>query len=317
MLVYFVWYPRYHAKIALKQGLKETRLPPDNNRAIDFHAILTAGEVFSLVFIFLKKHFSHFSVIALGTSMLYVASLFLLNDAKPADVLNYQSGLFESLAILDELLTVKLSLAIPLVNTLAFGILGFVVLRRLSKEEQAGIVFSSKQSFNQFLNVLCVSAVFALMIGINEWHTIFTFFFLGGIILLWMQVNYREMLNPLAGINRTFVLLRMGYGRILSLMALLTLLGLIFMTLLDTAITWFFFELLGWVVNFEQGVMDDISVIGLTFFNVYFLHLVVMMLVAGLGLSYYSLLEIAEAPTLRAQIKQLGQRHMIKGIEKE
>ena len=132
-----------------------------------------------------------------------------------------------------------------------------------------------------------------------------------------MQVNLREQHSPIKGLSRTFTLLSGTYFRGLSLLALLSLIGIIFMGLLDTGISWFFFELLGWVINFEQDVMDDISVIALTFINIYFVHLIFIMLVTGFAMDYYSLLEIKEAPSLKQQIKQIGRRQTIKGLEKE
>ena len=89
------------------------------------------------------------------------------------------------------------------------------------------------------------------------------------------------------------------------------------MGLLDTGISWFFFQLLSWLVNFEQDTMNEITVISLTFLNIYFIHLIFIMLVAGFALEYYSLREIMEAPFLKEQIKQVGQKQTIKGLEKE
>ena len=63
--------------------------------------------------------------------------------------------------------------------------------------------------------------------------------------------------------------------------------------------------------------MNEITIISLTFFNIFFVHLIFIMLTAGFALEYYSLREIIEAPFLRQQIKKVGQKQTIKGLEKE
>lgn len=317
VLFYFVWYPRHRAKTGFTSKWKETPLPPDNDDSFDFRSIFTPGELFSLVFVFLRKHFSRLGLLALGTSALYVLFFFTLNSARPVDLLFYRNGLFESVTMLDDLLTIKISSWIPIINSLLFGLLGFSVLHLLHKEEKKQLDSSQKGRFIRFSSALFVATLFAFIISIHSWFTFFTFFLFTSPLLLWMQVNLREQHSPFKGLSRTFTLLSGTYFRGLSLLALLSLIGIIFMALLDTGISWFFFELLGWVINFEQDVMDNVSVIALTFINIYFVHLIFIMLVTGFAMDYYSLLEIKEAPSLKQQIKQIGRRQTIKGLEKE
>lgn len=317
ILFYFVWYPRHRAKAGFTSKWKETPLQPDADDRFDFRAIFSPGELFSLVFVFLRKHFSRLGGLALGTSAIYVLCFFTLNHARPVDLLFYRNGLFESIAMLDDLLTIKISTWIPVINSLIFGLLGFFVLNLLHREEEAPPPANSWHQLIRFLSALLVGTIFAFVISIHQWFTLISFFLVTSLLLLWMQVNLREQQSPLKGLSRTLSLLSGNYHRGLSLLALLSLIGIIFMGLLDTGISWFFFELLGWVINFEQDVMDDISVIALTFINVYFIHLIFIMLVTGFAMDYYSLLEIKEAPSLKQQIKQIGQRQTIKGLEKE
>lgn len=317
ILFYFVWYPRHRAKAGFTSKWKEPPLQPDTDDRFDFRAIFSPGELFSLVFVFLRKHFSRLGLLALGTSTIYVFCFFTLNNARPVNLLFYQNGLFESIKMLDDLLTLKISIWVPIINSLIFGLLGFFVLNLLHREEEVPIATNSQHRLVRFLGALLVGTIFAFIISIHQWFTLISFFFVTSFLLLWMQVNLREQQSPITGLSRTLTLLSGNYHRGLSLLALLSLIGIIFMALLDTGISWFFFELLGWVVNFEQDVMDDISVIALTFINVYFIHLIFIMLVTGFAMDYYSLLEIKEAPSLKQQIKQIGQRQTIKGLEKE
>lgn len=316
VLFYFVWYPRYKARTGFQSKWKETRLPPDRDQSLDLRIIYSSGELFALVFVFLRKHFSAFALLALGTSSIYTFGLFYFNPSAPSDLLFYKMGLFESVGMLDDLLTTKLAGYIPLLNGLLFGILGNFVIQRILKEEEKDDV-SARSKIGGFLKTLLVGIVFGMMIGLYQWISIITFLLLGGVILLWMQVNVKERLSPIAGLGRTFKLLNGGYWRGLALLCLLSLLGLTFMGLLDTGISWFFFELLSWLIHFEQETMNEVTIISLTFFNIFFVHLIFIMLTAGFALEYYSLREITEAPFLRKQIEKVGQKQTIKGLEKE
>lgn len=315
VLFYFVWYPRYKARIGFQSEWRETRLPPDRDQSLNLRSIYSPGELFALVFVFLRKHFASFSLLALGTSLIYTACFFTFSTASPSDLLFYKMGLFESVGMLDDLLTNKVNGLIPFINGFLFGVLGHFVIDRVLKEEETPVLKRSK--LIGFLKNLIVGIVFGLMISLYQWFSIFIFLFLASIVLLWMQVNQKEVLSPISGLGRTLTLLNGGYWRGLALLCLLSLLGITFMGLLDTGISWFFFELLSWLVSFEQEVMNEVTVISLTFLNIFFIHLIFILLAAGFALEYYSLREITEAPYLKEQIKAVGQQHTIKGLEKE
>ncbi|MBX2877597.1 MAG: stage II sporulation protein M, partial [Saprospiraceae bacterium] len=317
VLFYFVWYPTYKARIGYQSKWRETRLPPDKDRRLDLRIIYSSGELFSLVFVFLRKHFTTFALLALATSTIYTICFFSFSSALPTDLLFYRMGFFESVGMLDELLTTKLMGYVPFLNGFLFGILAFFVGQRLLREEEDSTVFDQRSRVAAFIKSLLMGTVFALVIGLNQWFSILLFFFIGNVVLLWMQVSQKETLSPAKGLGRTFNLLSGGYWRGLALLCLLSLLGGTFMGLLDTGISWFFFQLLSWLVNFEQETMNEITIISLTFLNIYFVHLIFIMLVAGFALEYYSLREIMEAPFLREQIKLVGQKQTIKGLEKE
>lgn len=317
VLFYFVWYPKYKARVGYNTQWRETRLPPDKDQSLDLRIIYTSGELFSLVFVFLRKHFSTFALLSLVSSTLYTFCFFAFSSVAPSELLFYRMGLFESVAMLDNLLTAKLMTFLPLLNGFLFGMLSFFVGQRILREEKIEEPLVQSSGMLNMLRSLLIGIIFGLLIGLYHWISILLFFFVGNIILLWMQVSQKEGLSPAKGLGRTFALLGGGYWRGLALLALLSLLGITFMGLLDTGISWFFFQLLSWLVNFGQETMNEITVISLTFLNIYFIHLIFIMLVAGFGLEYYSLREITEAPFLKEQIKKVGQKHTIKGLEKE
>ncbi|NET38656.1 MAG: stage II sporulation protein M [Cyanothece sp. SIO1E1] len=317
VVFYFVWYPKYKARVGYKAQWRETRLPPDKDQSLDLRIIYTSGELFSLVFVFLRKHFSTFALLSLVTSTLYTICFFAFSSAAPSELLFYRMGLFESVGMLDDLLTAKLLTFLPLLNGFLFGMLSFFVGQRILREEKTEDSLVEQSQGFTIIKSLLIGTIFGLLVGLNHWISILMFFFVGNIVLLWMQVSQKERLSLVKGLGRTFALLGGGYWRGLALLTLLSLLGLTFMGLLDTGISWFFFQLLSWLVSFGQEIMNEITVVSLTFLNIYFVHLIFIMLVSGFALEYYSLREIIEAPFLKEQIKQVGQKQTIKGLEKE
>jgi hypothetical protein len=78
-----------------------------------------------------------------------------------------------------------------------------------------------------------------------------------------------------------------------------------------------FLELIAWVIHLEQDQMDEVSVVLLSFVSLFVLYLVLSMIIIGVGLLYYSLLEITETNELRRRIDLIGESQKIKGLERE
>ena len=95
------------------------------------------------------------------------------------------------------------------------------------------------------------------------------------------------------------------------------LVGLLFYSLVNTTLAWFYLDLFSWIIQLPDEQMATLSTIVLTFISVSVLYLVLGMALAGGGLLYYSLLEIQEAPRLRDNIHQIGIQKRIQGLEKE
>ncbi|MBV6652634.1 MAG: hypothetical protein KI786_02705, partial [Mameliella sp.] len=134
---------------------------------------------------------------------------------------------------------------------------------------------------------------------------------------IWGYCSYREGLNSLAAFSNSISLWSPNFSRVFSLSFILLLIGAIFYSLVNTMLVWFFFDLVSWVVQLDEGGMEQLSVVLLTFLSVWLMYLVAVMLLLGGGLLYYTLLEIQEAPGLRERIQEIGKQERIKGLVKE
>ena len=77
------------------------------------------------------------------------------------------------------------------------------------------------------------------------------------------------------------------------------------------------FDWANWIVTADQPTLDQWSVILLTMINGFLLFFLWMWLSAAAALQYHVLLEIKEAPGLKAQIAQIGLKRNIRGLERE
>ena len=123
--------------------------------------------------------------------------------------------------------------------------------------------------------------------------------------------------RPLSIFQRTFMLLGQNFGRVIGLNITLLLTGILFFSIVDTVLFWFFLDLVSWVVNLEPGNMDQLSVVLLTFISCSVIFLISTMLLVGFGLLYYVLVEIRDAPMLMEQVQQIGSDKKIRGLSRE
>jgi hypothetical protein len=135
--------------------------------------------------------------------------------------------------------------------------------------------------------------------------------------MLMTYISIREEKNVFSAIGRTVQLVSGNVIRPLGLFLLLLLSSLLFFSLTDTILVQFFFAVIGWVVNFDQNTMDELSVILLTYLNTFVFYFLTTMLMFGFGLQYYTLLEIREAPDLMERIQQISPERRIRGLQKE
>jgi len=92
---------------------------------------------------------------------------------------------------------------------------------------------------------------------------------------------------------------------------------LFFFLIVDSSLFRYFFSYVSWIVYLEQEALDQLSVILLTFIVTFAIHTLYLLVVCGIGVQYYTLREIKEAPALRQRIKEIGKSQKIQGLEKE
>lgn len=316
VLTYFVWYPRHKARRGFAAPARETRLTASRKQRIDFRSIRNAGELFSDVLVFYKMRFGRIALTAFCTTAIYSLVAFFTGTGSPSERFYFPAELFGTAGKIGQFFVNEKIPLLPLANVLVMSILAYVVfysLARLDGSPQPG----RGQRLIGFLKVMVAMAGLELILWGNGSYTPFLLMGVIALPLLWGYVSLREETNAITALGRALALLGQGYSKAFGLFAILLIVGFLFFTLADTALAWFFLDLVTWVVNLGEPAMSELSAVVLTFVTIFILHLIYAMLFIGGGLLYYSLREAREAPALMERIGQVKLRRSIRGLDQE
>lgn len=317
VLLYFVWYPNIKAKVGFNTREKESDIPPTKDQKIDFATIKSTGAIFSDIFIFYRKYIGKIALLVLLTTTVFVALVFLFSSQSPIETFYFPATRFGALQTIDQFFIGQKISYLPYLTIFVFTILTIGINHFIIQENNPNQEINIRQQFANLLKILGVIAVWYLLIATNNWYTIFLLLFLTPLLLLWGFINQKEKSNLLEGFRRTFTLGWSAYGRIIGLFILLFFLGILLFSIMDTTVFWFFLDLISWLIHFEQDIMDQISVVVLSFASIYVMHLIFTMVLIGIGIQYFTLLEIKEAPALKKMADMIGKEQKIRGLAKE
>ena len=320
MVVYFVWFPRYKARLGFEQPIRDTHIPSDQSQSLGFGRIQLSVELFSDAFMLFKKNMARFTLLALlfaavCCGVLMMASEDLLRNPLPLtyDWINFLSSLFSSYI----LFTTTYAGYAPYLGALVLGILLFEVAKQLVREERPNVRYAFGQRLAAFFQILAIISSFILLFAFFEWYSVLLAVVLFPFVSIWGVALFREKRNIFSAFGQTVSLFFSSFGRSLSALMLFFFTGLLILGIFDAFFLKTLFDMLSWVVHFEPETLPLANNVILLFFHFFLLFLFFILLFAGMGLLYYTLIEIHEAEGLRQKLKALGQTQRIRGLERE
>jgi len=317
VLTYFVWYPWYKARKGFRQTIREAKLPPSRNNQLKLDTIKSNGAIFSDIFFVYRKHFRVIGLAALACSVAYTVLVALLSEAALASVLYFPSRLFGTLSVINQFFINDSIALLPLVVILILATFAFVVYQQLQKEAGEAMPNGLAHVLSFGKMVLVATAIYGI-IYTNDWYTVFFLLPISlPFLLIWGYAAKVERRHLFGTFGRSLRFYIMNVGKNLALVTMLLVLGALAFTLLDTILSYFYFQFLSWLFSFEQAVMDEITTIALTFATMLVLLLIAAALLLGFGILYYTLREMTEATSLLAKVQTIGTTQRIRGLEKE
>jgi hypothetical protein len=315
IFIYFIWYPAIRARIDQALSRIRAEIPPDSLLKIDFHAIKSNGTVFADTFLIFKKVIGKLALLLMGLSAIYCLLAFGLSDLQPQEMMYYSAEPFSIIGSIDPLMTGSIPSFMWLFNGFAFGGIAYFLfwqVREMQPDE-------ADRFFSWFRLIACLSGglLMGLILQLADGISVLLFVSLFSVIIFWMYTCFQENENPFTGIARSLTLMGSGYWQSLGLLLLTFGTGLIFISLADTALSQFFFELISWIINFDQATMNNISVVLISFLYVFLFYAIMAMLMASFALFYHSRLEALEAHKLGERLQNFGNSKQIRGMERE
>jgi len=315
ILFYFGWYPRSKAKLGFSSKIKETELPPTKNRVIQYQKIKSVGELFSDVFVFYGKHFKTFFWLAVAGASVFSVFVWLSHNGTLTSVFNKTFLPSSSTKMAHYFSNNKLVL-LPFFNVSIFTIFAFIVFQNIKA--------NSPIEEGKPTHLLLYLVKIAVPIGLMQ-----LIMMLGGslslllalvafpVLILWAFTAFREGSNIMAALGRAVNLVATDFSKVLSLSLALVLLSLLFYNIVNSMIFSLFLDAIAWNFPVEGDSRKHLTIMLSAWSTALVLYLLSFLFFIGIGIMYYSFLEIYEANSLRQQIQFIGNSKRIQGMERE
>ena len=317
VLLYFVWYPLWRKTRGLNSDEAEFRIPSADYSRVDFSSIKPSTEIFSEIFVLYSKFSSPIFLSAGLASMLFCLLSFLLSPYSPAELFSFHFNGLSSFQVLEQFFSLQKWRLVPIFTIFLLSIMVWRVLTLVAKENQVEFYSDSKFALFNFVKAMLGATSLYCILWINNNMVFLGILFGFPFLIIWTCVMIFESRGPVNSLARTGKLLAKGLGKAFGLFSILLVLGIVFFMITDSAILWFFVSLLEWVIHFEQQVMNQITTVLLTFITLFAMCLIFSLFLLGLALLYYSLTEIVDASSLKADIQNIGARNKIRGLDRE
>ena len=319
VLGYFVIYPWWLSKNIGVLDIEKDAVSPDNNEPFEFYKIKNTGALFNDTLLFIKRKFWPVVGVSAIAAVAYTVIAFLTSQSTPSATFMFLPNIF-TLIDLHQFFNIKHHFLAPFLIGLGIWVLSIRLIDLVIKEEQresSNAPVEYKKGLSFYINT-AIGAIVSTALFIPEMSiSIILWVIFAPYILLATFIAVKEKSNFFTGMGKAFTQMQGSIGNNLGLMLLLLLTGVLLYLLGNSGLSFFFYELLSWVLNFEQSVMDDISAVVLTFWNTFLIFLNLAMFWVSFSFGYYSYKEKAEAPALMAAIENIELKHRIKDLEKE
>jgi len=315
ILIYFVWYPRFHARMGFAPTDKQADLPPDTNRELRFDQIKGNGDLFADIFFLLRQHGRVLLRSALLAGGVYTALALLTTSAAPDEVFSYPQQIFGKLQVLDGFFFNDANWMITPIFFILLALFSTVVMGVLRQER--GTPLSRAGWWLRSSMMLLPIGLSFLILYTRAGYTFFLMAAVLPFLLTYMAQGQLFGGSLMHTFQQTRRWLGKQYGRAFGFILMLLMVGFLFYTLLDTTLLLFYLQFVTLFISLEDGDMNNLILILETFLTVSMIFLIIGFFLWGFGLFLFSNREIHTAAALRERIQQITVQRRIRGLAKE
>lgn len=316
---YFVWLPWHKARTgAFASGEQSKELPPDRPDAIKFSAIKNAGEILADTFAILSRHPRTTLFGLFGATALFLLPAFFFSPDIPAETFSFSGDMLGVLEGVDEMMGTEKMPWLFFAQVVICVLIAMAAFRAVRQEMPAEMQ-SEYAMINPWWSALALLApmpfflwVFRIDANMLTWLLIW---FAYPFFALWSAIISFESPNPLRALVRTFSLIRWGEAILLGF--LVSSLGVLLYWFLDSEIWDMVLNFFSWLVPSGGNNMRNFTVIATAVSAGVVTYFMLLALLLGGALQYFSGREVSDAAQLREDIGRIGTVRQIRGLSRE
>jgi hypothetical protein len=304
---YFVWYPYLKSRQGFTSAVKDARLTATPESDIDIQSIRANGELFKDIFTFYRKSFGKLFRSAIVLSICATGFVALVHFLTKDTEYYYRNWFFAF-----QFFNYHKHHWFAVINTLMLTLNAIFVFKYLVNQINTGVA-PIRQTFgsglNNFMKVLIVMSILnAILLWENTFLATLLALVLAPFCIMWMFTGYYCKQDTIESFGHSFSVINTSVSKAAGLFFMLALLGLIFFLLIDSPLLYIYFDILNWNLSINREVMREIILLLMVFTSFLAINLIVPILITGISLVYFSLLEIKEANWLREKVKSIVER---------
>lgn len=320
VLGYYVWYPWRKGK-QVKDKDASNQIIFQSDPPIDTENIITNNQIFANIFKIYRENFGLILRYSFLSAIVFFGLVIFISGKAPLDLFSYSSYqpniIFDLSGRLDPYFTKITWRWMPVFTIIMISFFSWFIIQLTRQNAVPNKPESMGLKVLHFLKVFLGVVVYFWMLTFDAvgFRLVALFFYFA--CLLWIFIMVEENRNPVSAMTRFWELSRFGFIKTVRLWLVLIMISILLFRLSDMGLTWFFVGILEYVISLEELAMDQLSTMVVNLINLIAFLLLQGIIVAGIGLIYYSLKEMADAKTLKQEIQNLGNRQFLRGIERE
>lgn len=299
MLSYFVWYPMRKFKNSTLKAYDKDELQETAIVNVQYHGIIkSASEIMKDIFSLYKKHGKRIMKLNFIFSAAYIPiALFLLLSTLDKGQFNYADWYFNKLVSFINYLDQPGFLLINATFFATYFVLLLVPLKTKIKQEQ-----SKKKTVYFVVNCLIVGILLHALLFIPRSFSVPIIILTLPTFILWMFVIVYEEHNLFISFKRSLFLIRSNISRIYGVYALICLVGSIGLVFINSPFPVFYIDFLTWNIPVSENSINSTLIIANSFISLLSFLIISPLLIVGMMLTYFSLLETKEPNGLLKKI---------------
>ena len=321
VLGYFVVLPIVLGRRGLKTASGIDDLRPKQQEVIDLGQIKNTGQIFSDLFLFLRDNISTIlGISAIGAS-LYCGACLLLGQGNPSEFFPFNKVGLGGVSLLGSFFNNKFIPLLPIANTFVFFFIAFPLLNIIHKafapDEWQVIKNSSSRKAVRILKIFFVCIINVLILYIASFWALLFFYVLTPFLFVWYYRSSFIGNNSLSDLQHSLNIVGAGYAKGLGIYGVLLLLTFLFLLSLSYTLSLYIIDILSWNIAVDLAVKEEIVTMAYVFLEAFILAFSFGLFMITGAILYYTLLEKETAGYLKEQVKNIGQRRTIRGMERE